>query len=213
MPLIYSFSENYNTKVMVWQQTESLSFFLEKIELDNSDTNILDGPNQQRQINGIVLKFLIQQLVGSAIPIKYKKDEYGKPYLINDTRYISVSHSKNVVAAIISDMPCGIDIQFSSDKTARIASKFINQNEFDYINENKLDYYHIIWGAKEALYKSDGKRGLDFKRNLIISPFNININGSIVGEIKRENSSFFKIKYRQINLDEPYYLVYSIENK
>jgi len=213
MPLIYSFSEIYNTKVMVWQQTETLSFFLENIELDNTDTSILDGPNHQRQINGIVLKFLIQRLVGSGFPIKYKKDEYGKPYLINDSRFISVSHSKNVVAAIISDVPCGVDIQFSSDKIARIASKFINTGEFDYISDKELDYYHIIWGAKEALYKSDGKRGLDFKRNLIISPFNININGRIEGEIKRENSSFFTINYQQIFLDEPYYLVYSIENK
>jgi phosphopantetheinyl transferase len=214
MPLVYSGKNLHNTLILVWQQTETLSFFLENIDLDTSDTTILDGPNKQRQINGIVLKYLLQQMVGAQQPFKYKKDEFGKPFLINDARFISVSHSKNTVAAILSDVPCGIDIQFFTEKVDRIATKFINAAEFDYIEKPEESYFfHILWGAKEALYKSDGKRGLDFKRNLIVSPFNINDNGKCEGIIQKEDARLFSIFYQKLTLDEPYLLVYSFENK
>ena len=57
------------------------------------------------------------------------------------------------------------------------------------------------------------KRGLDFKRNLIVSPFNINDIGKCEGVIQKEDTRLFSIFYQKLTLDEPYLLVYSFENK
>lgn len=44
-------------------------------------------------------------------------------------------------------------------KIIAIGPRFINENELKYIPQNnKLYYFHVIWGAKEAMYKCHGKR-------------------------------------------------------
>lgn len=214
MPLVFQAEAYDNTSVLVWQRTEQMSFFVEGSDTLASYQEILDGPQEQRSMNGLVLRYLLQRLLGPNHPFIYQKDEFGKPFLQNDSRYISVSHSKNVVAVVLSDVPVGIDVQFFTPKMDKVAPKFVNEAELAYLEDHdRTTYHHVLWGAKESMYKADGKRGLDFRQNLHILPFSYDRQASCVGKIVKINSTrTFSIHYKQLLLDENFMLVYSIEN-
>ena len=101
-------------------------------------------------------------------------DENGKPHL-KDGKQISITHSFNFSAIIVSSLIVGIDVEKQRDKITIIAHKFI-EYEFDYLNENDTDYIKkltAIWCVKESLYKLYATPGLSFKKHCLVIPFNI----------------------------------------
>jgi phosphopantetheinyl transferase (holo-ACP synthase) len=68
--------------------------------------------------------------------------------------------------------PIGVDIELISEKIIRIKDKFISSEEeelFEYFGNEKLFmFYHLVWSFKEAAYKLYGKKGLLFKRHIIL---------------------------------------------
>ena len=65
-------------------------------------------------------------------------DDYGKPHL-KDGKCISITHSHNFSAIIVSDKEVGIDIEMQREKIRRIAHKFIDY-EFQYLNNQVIDF-------------------------------------------------------------------------
>jgi len=59
---------------------------------------------------------------------------------------------------------------------------------------------HVIWGAKETMYKIYGKKGVDFKENMSIEPFQYLEKGQIIGRIQMENyGKEMEIHYEKIS--------------
>jgi phosphopantetheinyl transferase (holo-ACP synthase) len=102
-------------------------------------------------------------------------DDFGKPFLKDSDKHISVSHSGSWAAAAISDMPCGIDIQEYSKTVERIREKFVTNEELGRTEmlKNRLHHLHVIWGAKECMYKAYGKRKLEFREHIAVTELNI----------------------------------------
>jgi phosphopantetheinyl transferase (holo-ACP synthase) len=116
------------------------------------------------------------------------------------------------VSVIASKYLVGIDIQHYVPKIYRIQHKFVNEDELAYIPEDKsLEALHVIWGAKESLYKAYGKRKLDFKRNILIKGLDISQDqGEFQGTvIKGEYNKNFHLKFY---LFKKYALVYAKES-
>jgi len=69
---------------------------------------------------------------------------------------------------------------------------------------------HLYWGAKECLYKSYGKRKLDFKTNILIDPFELQSDrGTFTGVVKKDD---FLARYQlHFQRYDEYVLVYSIQ--
>ena len=61
-------------------------------------------------------------------------------------------------------LPCGLDIEQRNAKIGRIARKFVNAEEEAFCSATDLDRLHIIWGAKEAMFKWYGLGGVDFRK-------------------------------------------------
>ena len=101
-------------------------------------------------------------------------DDFGKPYLEGIAKHISVSHSELWCAAMISDRPCGVDIQVYSETVRRIADRFLTPEDLVRIAEaeNPLHQLHLLWGAKECIYKAYGRRKLGFRENIFITSVN-----------------------------------------
>ncbi|MBK8668950.1 MAG: 4'-phosphopantetheinyl transferase superfamily protein [Saprospiraceae bacterium] len=100
------------------------------------------------------------------------KDQYGKPYLKDSDYHISISHSSEYTAVIAAPVSVGVDIQVIVPKINRIAPRFVRDDEFINIPEDEhTHYFHAIWGAKESMYKSYGKKELDFKTHMKVSAF------------------------------------------
>ena len=112
---------------------------------------------------------LLHQMSGRAKRGELYKDPAGKPHLRDSHFHISLSHTVNYAAAIAHPNPCGIDVQRIVPKIERLAPKFVSAAENIQLKEaDKLLQLHLIWSAKEALYKAYGRRELDFKEHLYV---------------------------------------------
>ncbi len=152
-------------------------------------------------------QFLINHLFEKQTEINY--DSNGKPYLVNDARHISISHSHDKLAIIINAQEVtGIDIELIRDKILRIKHKFLSNYELketgDYV-EKLL----IYWAAKETLYKVYGLKEVDFIQHLAIDAFTLDTKGKINGHITINDLNVTYLLQYEL-LDE-YVLVYSIE--
>ena len=131
--------------------------------------------NQERYNQSINAWKLLFEKLNSDFNIKLenceiKKTSNGKPFI--DGIHFNISHSKNLVAIIISDAECGIDIQYIDSKTNHclMAKKVLSSEEYDsYTKSNdKLDYFISQWTKKEAYLKcyNDGINSFSsFKNN------------------------------------------------
>ncbi|MCX6351165.1 MAG: 4'-phosphopantetheinyl transferase superfamily protein [Bacteroidetes bacterium] len=109
---------------------------------------------------------------------------------------------------IISNKNVGIDIQEYTPKIERIAAKFVNKEEWKMIRlDLQKEQLHLVWGAKESMYKLYGKRKVDFRGHMNISPFEFNNDGGIIsGSLhKKEYQKNFNIHYKIL---EDYLLVF-----
>lgn len=78
--------------------------------------------------------------------------EQGKPVFASLPLYFSISHCAHSVAVLLSDAPCGVDIEEFREETARlIASRCLTENE----RRSGLPFF-TIWTHKEALGKMAG---------------------------------------------------------
>jgi phosphopantetheinyl transferase len=91
-------------------------------------------------------------------------NKYGAPILDNN-KNISISHSKQLVAIIVSEFKSAIDIEIISKRILKIKDKFISTN--DNINDSQKDLT-IAWSTKECIFKWHQKGNLNFKDDISI---------------------------------------------
>ncbi len=85
------------------------------------------------------------------------KGEHGKPYFPDEEIYFNVSHTDGAVACVISENPCGIDIQ-SIAKSIRAAKKVCSVKEQEQLAHTKEPerLFTRYWVLKEAFVKCTG---------------------------------------------------------
>ncbi|GEM_PF-5934501 len=120
------------------------------------------------------------------------KDKAGKPFL-TDGRYISISHSGEKVALVVSNHPVGVDIQLFSPKILQVQPKFINEEDFFHPDMDLQEQLHFLWTAKEALYKALGKKGISLKQDIIIKHISSDLK-TAKGQIKNRTFNLFFLK-------------------
>ncbi len=168
MPLFQEIHIGDHTHGLIWNLTEDENFFVGKIPEHVWHDAVLREALPRRRAEILASKFLVYNLTSEI----YAKDKYNKPFLEIANRFISLSHSKNLVFALSSTKLCGIDIQYFTNRIERIAWRVMNDDKTARIdNQNTQLHWHIYWCAKESLYKAYGKRGLHFKNEIKINPF------------------------------------------
>lgn len=176
MPLTAHHITEKNGQLAIWHITENEAFFTEKLPLTDADRAELNARKGWRRLEWLAGKYLVQLMVNSAYRVV--KDEFGKPHLEGSDLHISISHSSEWAVAIISPNAVGIDIQEVTPRLDRIAWRVMNANKLRQLDPvHRLDHLHVYWCAKEALYKAYGWRELDFRKNIVITPFKFPQNG------------------------------------
>jgi hypothetical protein len=163
MPIIFEKQITPAKKLAVWQITEPLDFFLGKLGLE-PDRN----SSEKRQLENAVCSFLLNELAGEDMHLHLSRDEFGKPYVRNAGHGISFSHSRDMVACVI-DMEgrsAGVDIELIRESILGLSKKFINPEDSSPFTG--IVHCHMIWGAKEVLYKIHAKKELDFICHLTV---------------------------------------------
>jgi phosphopantetheinyl transferase len=165
-----------------------------------------EGLSAKREVETKGREFLIKKLIDTSCSVIY--DEKGKPYLLNDTRHISISHSHARLAIIVNQSEAtGIDIELIRDKVLKIKHKFLATNELLDASED-VEKLLIYWAAKETLYKIYGLKEVDFIEHLLVKPFTKHNLGTIIGEINLPTfNEKFELHYQVL---PNYVLVYAL---
>lgn len=200
MPVILNkIEEKYH--LGIWKVEEDFDTLFSQVKLNDRDCNTLNSfQSHSRKIEWLSVRTLLKQMLNNDTGIYY--DQRRKPYLEGNSKHISISHSNEITSVLISDHhKVGIDLEYMSHRIDKISDRFMSDKE--YINCSKeLVRYHLYihWCAKEALYKICDKEGLNFKTNLIISPFEPADEGVINGKVIRERQNEeFILNYFKLN--------------
>jgi phosphopantetheinyl transferase len=177
----------------VWKIEEDIQTLLELAQLDNVERKRVKGfASNSRKLEFLSVRALLAELLGKDARIVYNKNN--KPFLLDGSRFISISHSHKLTAILCStDEKVGIDLEYMSSNIAALALKFLNKKEkITKNNENRKYHLYIHWCAKEALYKICDKEGISIRRNITIEPFEVSDTGEIKGSVHTEkiNESF-----------------------
>jgi phosphopantetheinyl transferase len=197
------------TQILVWKVTESYAELFEQVVLNDTNRIRLNGmKSEMHQRAFLSVRKLLQETGHSDLDLYY--DEFGKPHLQGE-KHISITHSHNFSAIIISDETVGIDIELQRDKIIRIADKFCN-TEFQFLETGSDEYVRkltVIWGAKEAIFKIRNEKGISFKNHINVHSFDLNIKQNCA-ELHFDNIiKDFNIHFEEI---ENFTLVYAFEN-
>ena len=195
MPECFKELINLDTHIAVWKINESESELARGLELSKEALTRL---SQRRSIIHRKGYLAIRKLLKSynIDPLDHKYDKNGAPYL-TDGRYLSISHTKDVAAISISSQPVGIDLEHYQEKIIRIAPRFLHLKESLDLNMNKnIHYLSQIWTAKEALYKAFRKPGLNFSKQILIDPLEVNSKEGIGSIILRNRVKKYKLYFR-----------------
>ena len=99
------------------------------------------------------------------------KDEHGKSQAMTGGGFVSLTHTSGYAAAIFHrNTPVGIDMDHIREKILRIGFRFLDASELDYLEKDPL-HYTIAWSAKESIFKCQGKKGVSFRENILLEPF------------------------------------------
>jgi len=133
----------------------------------------------RRELEKTGSNYVLKQLLKDELAcISYH--DTGKPYIINRSEFISISHSHDVLVLLINKTNnTGCDVELIRDKVLKIQHKFLNTIELNICNNN-VEKLIICWAAKETLYKIYGLKALDFKENLSVEDF---ADNKIIGKI------------------------------
>ena len=190
MPIIHKIESEKNT-ILVWEITETL----EEMLVLGCGMNTSNHTSEKRKKEHFASRLLLNTIYPTKTII-YNK--FGAPELDNG-KHISISHSKELVAIILSDKKTGLDIEKISEKSLRLASKFISEKNLIKLNKEKAT---LIWCFKEAIYKWHQKGGIDFIKDIIISEFFAKKNGKVKAYFSKKE---LNLNYLKIN---NHYLVY-----
>ena len=156
-------------------------------DLHDEEIAIIRDLSPRKRSEWMASRELLYTIAGLPERVQCLYDDFGKPYLKGIDKHISVSHSELWCAAMISDKPCGVDVQVYSDTARRIGDRFLTPSDLELVlqSSNPLQYYHLFWGAKECIYKAYGKRKLGFREHIFITQINQE-QSTALGEISYE---------------------------
>jgi 4'-phosphopantetheinyl transferase len=162
------------TTYALWKIEETAEELYAQLQLDEREKAYLaDLKHDKRYLHWLSTRVLLRKLINTPNYIDCQVDAHGKPYLVNFPHHISLSHSYDYAAVMISENKwVGIDIEIIKDKIERLGPKFLNPEELEFIDQaNAVAHLYVCWCAKEAIYKLQGRRETSFKDQIRLQPF------------------------------------------
>ena len=206
MPIIDDLNLSPKTRVVIWEINESLQDLESKVVLSEYSLKLLNQKKSEIQKK----QFLAIRNIFKLLSIEDKEVKYdkaGKP-VFSQNKTLSISHSGNYAAVIISSHPVGIDIEKINSKAMKIKHKFLDI-ELNYPQELNNQISLVYWNIKESIYKAVGITGIDFKKNILALPLDINASKCKSWYVNNDDIYSFETHFR---ISKNYTLAFVIKN-
>jgi phosphopantetheinyl transferase (holo-ACP synthase) len=120
--------------------------------------------NENRKQEFIQTRRLRNETIGHA-EILYNKD--GKPLLTDSDDFISISHSQSYIGILKAPFNVGLDIEEVNERILKIRKRFLNEEE-QVLFGSSIENLTIAWTLKEAMFKLNERKGIDFRKELLV---------------------------------------------
>lgn len=165
MPLLHHWEPDSNSHAAIWKIEEPEAWFVERTGLCTV------ARHEKKRLEFLAARFLLQYLKPDFPLHTIMPDAADKPRIPGNSYFFSLSHSFPYVTAVINTQAeCGIDIQVWHHKMHVLQHKFLAPEEQVFFQDNP-QLITLAWCAKEAAYKWQGKRGVDFIAHLPIQHY------------------------------------------
>lgn len=209
MPLIFHLQkEEY--ELAAWKIDEEDSFFESRLQLSEEEKIFLQNikaPNKRLQ--WLASRHLIRVLLKTDLFIDSNYKQRGKPELLSHKKEISISHTDDVCAVIMSEnKKVGVDIEPEYRDVTIIAHKYISAAEKQnrvFTNEQNL----FFWCAKEALFKLYAKGEVSFQNDLFVQIPELKTEGTVHTEIRKPDMNC-TVSLQYNYLEEGYLLCWCV---
>src|SRR5471030_2496743 len=182
MAIAYRQQVDDDTEFAIWKIEEEADELYSQLQLNEGEKAYYEHLGiGKRKLHWLSTRVLLRKMLRTEEYIDCKVDIHGKPYLVNLPYHISLSHSFDYAAVMISKKSLvGIDIEQVKEKVERIAHKFMREEEMDFIGDaHKIQQLYVCWCAKEAVYKCFGQKEVSFADNILLEPFNFEGHGVV----------------------------------
>ena len=155
---------------VLWSATEELDYFKGHLADAHLNLNRITDWHPKRQKEWLAGRFLLREY----LKVDFRQmsvTSTGKPILAARKEHFSISHCDGLVGLLYNDQEVGLDIQVTTDKIHRTASKFCSENDYKQLEAyySKEETEHIVWNAKEAIFKAYGKGSVSYKQDINFS--------------------------------------------
>lgn len=182
MPVVFNKNIDEETILAVWKIEETEAELLSGLQLKQHELDFISSLNNgKRLLHWLSTRVLLRTMLNTSEYIDCRMDEHGKPYLPDLDYHISLSHSYDYASVIIGKTKkVGVDIELIKHKIKSIKHKFLSDVELaqKQVGDN-IDGLYVCWCAKEAIYKWNGRKGLEFKQDIHIKPFKLKNEGQL----------------------------------
>ena len=198
MPVVYIKEVAPEVKLGLWKMEETvLQFLSDSSDMSKLfDVEISAYKSEVRRLEKLAVYSLLWKMTNSKVTVSHNED--GKP--IVDGYNISISHTRGYASVILSKLKnVAVDIEYYSDRVARIADKFIREDEIATDIASQL----INWSVKETVYKYFSEQNLQYFDMKLI-PFEEFENTKLVLNLK--TGCYLDVYYE---LNNEYVLTYT----
>ena len=191
-------NQQYTDGIIIglWRIEESAEELLRLLDDQTFETAIAKISSEKRKREKLAVQLLLKTIVGNPVSIIY--NEYGAPALADGSHHISISHCKDFAAVILHPTKrTGIDIEQISPRIEKLKHKFLSENEWQNIDENKrIEQLFVYWCAKETLFKMMSENEIHFAGQLHIAPFLLQEKGTLnAHETRTQRQEQFVLHY------------------
>jgi len=182
MPIVFNKNIDDHTILAVWKIQESEAELTAGLQLKQHELDFISSLNNgKRLLHWLSTRLLLRTMLNTNDYIDCRMDDHGKPYLVNRDYEISLSHSYDYAAVMISkDKKVGVDIEKMKDKIELIKHKFLSVEELQQAQlDTTIEGLYVCWCVKEAIYKWNGRRGLELKKDMFVREFDLAEAGDV----------------------------------
>lgn len=201
MALAFTQQLDTDTEFALWKIEEDADALYPQLQLNDEEKAYVEKlSNGKRHLHWLSTRVLLRQMLHTDNYINCKVDAHGKPYLVDIPYHISLSHSFDYAAVMISKTrPVGIDIEQIKEKVERIATKFLNPDELAFIDPaHRIPHLYACWSAKEAIYKCYGLKEVSFLDHIRLHPFPFTHQGSLQATLAKGSTHIsYQVNYMQ----------------